>query len=336
APPGFEVSSDGTTFGPTATFTQSGGSASGNLSLRLASTAAAGTYSNQTVSLTAGSASNSVAIATSTVSPGVLASNQITLTPGVGGAYTASGPEGSTFSIGYSGRTANGITTTYSSATAPSAAGYYIAMATATGNYTGSNSTNYFITGPVAVADAVSKLAAESAIVIEGSSLLVNDRLIDDAGAAQTTGFSLTSATSGLNHLAQLDGSDVLFEVTGGSSPWVFTYLITDPLTSKTSTGTVTVSDGAVEQAFQLQIIRVGAVTYNSGTDTTSQQVEFIGVPNNTLLVETTTDLSSGPWTSLGNQSTGATGSFVVTVSASGNQVATWPASRFFRAKLVP
>ena len=332
APTGFEVSTNGSIWSTSATFTQSNGFAIGDLYLRLAATANAGTYSNQTVSLTAGSASNSVAIATSTVSPGVLASNQITLTPVGDGSYSASGPEGSTFGIAYSGRTANGITTTYSSAAPPTAPGYYTATANATGNYTGSNSSNYFIAGPILANDTVSKIAGESAFIIEGSSLLANDRRIDSAGAVQTTGLSIASAVAGgETHNVLLDGTDILFEVASGTSPWTFTYSVTND--GKTATGTVTVSDGAVEQPFQLQIVRIGSVTFN-GTDTT-QQVEFIGVPNTTLLVETTTNLISGPWTSTGNQSTGATGSFTVTLSASGNQVATWPTGRFFRARLV-
>ena len=52
APTGFEVSSDGSSYGSTATFTQSGGSASGTLHVRLASTAAAnGTYNSQNITL---------------------------------------------------------------------------------------------------------------------------------------------------------------------------------------------------------------------------------------------------------------------------------------------
>ncbi|MBU6303154.1 MAG: alkaline phosphatase D family protein, partial [Verrucomicrobia bacterium] len=53
APTGFEVSSDGTTYGSTATFTQSGGSASGTLSVRLAATApVTGSYNSQNIALT--------------------------------------------------------------------------------------------------------------------------------------------------------------------------------------------------------------------------------------------------------------------------------------------
>jgi hypothetical protein len=51
APTGFEVSSDGTTYGSTATFTQSSGSASGTLSIRLAASATVGSYNSQAIVL---------------------------------------------------------------------------------------------------------------------------------------------------------------------------------------------------------------------------------------------------------------------------------------------
>jgi hypothetical protein len=52
APAGFEVSSDGTTYGNTATFVQSGGSASGTLRVRLAATAAvSGSYNSKNIVL---------------------------------------------------------------------------------------------------------------------------------------------------------------------------------------------------------------------------------------------------------------------------------------------
>jgi hypothetical protein len=52
APTGFEVSSDGTTYGTTATFTQSSGTASGSLRIRLSATATvAGSYNSQNIVL---------------------------------------------------------------------------------------------------------------------------------------------------------------------------------------------------------------------------------------------------------------------------------------------
>jgi len=64
APAGFEVSSDGTTYGSTATFTPTGGNVSGTLRIRLAGTAAVGgSYDNQNIVLSSTGAT-SVNIAT--------------------------------------------------------------------------------------------------------------------------------------------------------------------------------------------------------------------------------------------------------------------------------
>lgn len=58
APAGFEVSSDGTTYAPTATFAQSSGSASGTLRIRLAATSSVtGSYNAQNIALTTTGAS---------------------------------------------------------------------------------------------------------------------------------------------------------------------------------------------------------------------------------------------------------------------------------------
>ena len=57
APAGFEVSSNGTTYGGTATFTQSGGNASGTLRIRLAADAPVGTYNSRIITLTSTGAS---------------------------------------------------------------------------------------------------------------------------------------------------------------------------------------------------------------------------------------------------------------------------------------
>jgi uncharacterized repeat protein (TIGR02543 family) len=65
APTGFEVSSDGTTYGSIATFTQSSGNASGTLYIKLAATATvSGTYDSQNIVLSSTGASSSVNITT--------------------------------------------------------------------------------------------------------------------------------------------------------------------------------------------------------------------------------------------------------------------------------
>ncbi|MFM9024704.1 MAG: CARDB domain-containing protein, partial [Planctomycetaceae bacterium] len=67
APAGFEVSSDGVAFGPTATFTPAAGTVSGTLSVRLAAANAVGTYSGHVVLATAGASDVSVVLPAGTV-----------------------------------------------------------------------------------------------------------------------------------------------------------------------------------------------------------------------------------------------------------------------------
>ncbi len=87
APTGFEVSSDGTTYGSTATFTQSSGTASGSLRIRLAANAAVtGSYNSQNivlsstgataVNITTASSGNIVSAKTLTIM-GITADNKI-------------------------------------------------------------------------------------------------------------------------------------------------------------------------------------------------------------------------------------------------------------------
>ena len=67
APAGFEVAVDGVTFGPTAQFTAAGGVVSGTLSVRLAASAAAGSYAGNVALTSTGAAPVTVAIPESTV-----------------------------------------------------------------------------------------------------------------------------------------------------------------------------------------------------------------------------------------------------------------------------
>jgi regulation of enolase protein 1 (concanavalin A-like superfamily) len=69
APAGFEVSSDGTTFGSTATFTPVSGSVSGTLLVRLGASAAATTYSGTVSFSSPGATTATAALPASTVSP---------------------------------------------------------------------------------------------------------------------------------------------------------------------------------------------------------------------------------------------------------------------------
>ena len=72
APAGFQVSSDGTSFGGTATFTQSSGAVNGTLTVRLAATTAVGTYSGDVTLASSGASSVNAATTSSTVTPAQL------------------------------------------------------------------------------------------------------------------------------------------------------------------------------------------------------------------------------------------------------------------------
>ena len=67
APAGFQVSSDGSTFGSTATFVQSGGSASGTLFVRIPATTGAGSWSGNVSLASTGATGVTAAIPSSTV-----------------------------------------------------------------------------------------------------------------------------------------------------------------------------------------------------------------------------------------------------------------------------
>ena len=164
--------------------------------------------------------------------------------------------------------------------------------------------------------------------IIELSQLLANDVRITSGGAVATDGLSISAVTSGAGNTANLNG-DIEFTPSSGS-PESFTYTLS--YGGQTATGTVTVTTEAAAPSFTLQIVKVGTANYAGGNTTVTH--DFIGVPNQTYAVEYSTDLTN--WTSAGNQSTGATGSFSVNLSQAGNVASTWNAAMFFRAKVNP
>jgi hypothetical protein len=160
------------------------------------------------------------------------------------------------------------------------------------------------------------------------ASLLANDVRITPAGAVATDGLSITGVTNGLGNSAQIDGGDILF-TPSGASPETFTYTLS--YGGQAAIGTVTVTTESSAPAFTLQIAKVGTATFSAPN--TSVTHDFIGVPNQTYAVEYSTDLTN--WTSAGNRSTGATGSFSLNITKSGDMAADWNAHMFFRASLV-
>jgi hypothetical protein len=299
-------------------------------SLSRAGGTAVGTYAISQGTLTNPNYNISFTGADFTITAARLASSAITLTPAGDGSYTASATGVNGFSISYSGRTANGVVTSYGpSSSVPTQPGFYTVTATSTdGNYSGSSSINYFISGPVAVSDAVTKPAGNPSLVMTLASLLANDVRITPAGAVATDGLSITGVMNGSGNSAEIDGRDILF-TPGGSSPETFTYVLGYGI--QTAIGTVTVTTELSAPTFALQIAKVGTATYSAPNTTVAH--DFTGVPNQTYAVEYSTDLTN--WTSAGNPSTGATGSFSVTITKSGDVAADWNAHMFFRARLV-
>jgi hypothetical protein len=187
-----------------------------------------------------------------------------------------------------------------------------------------------YAVGPVAVDDALTKAANNEPFLIPISDLLANDyRITNASGATSTTGLSVTAVTSGSGNTATLAGPFVQFTPANGSTD-TFTYTVSDG--TNTATGTVTITTETEAPVFDLQIVKVGTAELLGGSTRVTH--DFIGVPNQTYLVEYATDLA-GAWTSAGNQSTGVTGSFSVSITKSGDFVSQWNAHMFFRARLV-
>lgn len=160
APTGFEVSNDGVTYGGTATFTQSNGSASGSLRIRLKANApVSGTYNSQTIilsstgatsaTITTAATGNSVTAAALTIT-GVNASNKPydgNTTAALSGTAAYSGlVNGETFTV----------TGTPSASFITAAAGTGKAV-TVTG-YT-APSTNYTVSQPIGLTATISQVA---------------------------------------------------------------------------------------------------------------------------------------------------------------------------------
>ena len=252
-------------------------------------------------------------ITQATVAPG-----SVTFTPDGNGGYTAGASGVSGFAITYAGR--NG-TTYASSSTIPTAPGYYTTTATSTDpNYTGNNTSDYFISGPIAVNDTVTKPFDNAAFKIPVATLLANDSRITSGGVTVATGLSIT-AVSGP---ATVSGAFVFFTpaITGQET---FTYTLSDGTT--TATGTVTVNPAAAPTDFTLEFLRLVSSTYDSENVTTAIIVELAGVPGQNYTIQYSTNINSG-WISLpAPVSTGSTGTFNVSLTAPGNV-----SNMFFRA----
>ncbi|MFM8655379.1 MAG: hypothetical protein ACKODZ_11760, partial [Verrucomicrobiota bacterium] len=264
-----------------------------------------------------------VSTTTATITAATLAGGDISLTRD-GDSFSASATGVSGFTYSYAGRTSNGIATSYGpSATAPSAAGYYAVTATSSdANYSGSTSSNYHVTGPIAVADAVARPAGNSAFSIPKATLAQNDKRIHSDGSVQTSNLSVTAASG-----AVVNGVMVDFTAAGNGVE-TFTYTVTDSTTSKTATALVTVTPEASVEKFEITGTP-GTPTFDG--DITSVTMTFTGTPNTTYYVYFKGELGEADWSSAGGWYS-ENGTFTVEISKDGNHVADWTGSMFFRA----
>jgi hypothetical protein len=197
--------------------------------------------------------------------------------------------------------------------------------ADATGNYSGSNSEDYYISGPVAVDETVSR--PTPTMNIPRATLLQNDVRIDASGAVQTNNLSITavaagtgSPTVGLSHAAFVSFSP------GGNGTETFTYTLTDSVTSKTATGTVTVVPLVWDNAFAVTGTKGSAVYADGFTEVT---LTFSGTPNVTYQIQYKGELNHA-WKNAGGWYS-STGSFEVLIQEEGDHAADWNGSMFFQ-----
>lgn len=295
-----------------------------------------GTYTGIAVTYTLGNGTNGglaanysleAGSATGIVTPGSVSSGDITLTrDGDNWSASASGVSG--FAVTYSGRSANGITTSYGpSASAPTAAGYYTVTAISSDtNFSGTKAENYFVTGPVAAPDQVVRPAGNASFSIPQATLLENDKRIDASGNVQTSSLSVSAVSPAGGNQASLSGVMVNFTA-AGSGVETFAYTLTDTASNKSAATTVTVTPQASAESFA--IAGTPGVPMFDG-DMTTVTMTFSGTPNVTYYIYYKGELSDAQWIPVGGVYS-ENGTFTVEISEDGNHVSDWTGSMFFR-----
>jgi len=187
APTGFEVSSDGVNYGTTATFTQSGGTASGTLRVRLAVTATVGgSYDNQnivlsstgatSVNITTASSANSVSAKALTIT-----ANDVSTPLGSALSSPVTGSTAFTSSGLVNGDTISSVTITYGSHGNAAAGGSFPGEVTPSAAV-GSRLGNYTIT----YNSGTLNVTTTPTITITGGPLHFNNVAVNGTSAEQT------------------------------------------------------------------------------------------------------------------------------------------------------
>ncbi|MBU6182732.1 MAG: lamin tail domain-containing protein [Verrucomicrobia bacterium] len=203
-PTGFEVSTDGTTYGPNATITQSSGNASATLSVRIASSASVGALTGNLTLASTGATSVAIPLSgnvTANLTPGIVVISQ---------AYGGGGNSGAPyrndfvelFNPGNSSISLDGWTIQWASATGTfggtnstatlsgsiASKGYYLIQLAAGANASAAALPTPDATGNINLGATSFKIAlVNSTTALSGTNPLGNPSIIDFVGAGSTT-----------------------------------------------------------------------------------------------------------------------------------------------------
>ena len=290
APTGFEVSSDGTTYGGTATFTQSSGSASGILRIRLKADAAfGGSYNSQTivlsstgatsVNITTASSGNSVTKKELTIS----ADNQTisfgtpVLTVTGAGSYTPTGFVNSETAASVIGGTAS-YTTTYTTTTAAGASAATITPVTT--NLTASNYSFTAVNGNITVTAIVPTAPTITGITAGNSQLSVAFTAPSSNGGASITNYAYsTDNGSSFTACSPLQTTSPIL-ITGLTNGTTYNVQIRAVNSAGSGAASNTISETPVAPSgptITANLAILGAFTTTYGTASTAQSIPVSG-----------------------------------------------------------
>lgn len=197
-------------------------------------------------------------------------------------------------------------------------------------SYQGAATNTFIITGPLPVADALTKTNNTSTYKVPLSRLLTNDsRVIVDGTQITNSGLSVVGVTAGSVSSVSIQSAFVVFRPSTNSSDTFF-YRVTDGPSTNTAMVTVSLSANTNVTYLSLQVSELGTAVYD-GLSTTMTN-SFIGVPNKTYGVQYKGELGD-PWSTASPVNSGS-GSFSVGFTRAGDYAADWNGSMFFRGYL--
>jgi len=275
---GFEVSSDGTTYGATATFTNSSGSTSGTLSVRLASTAAAATsYLSATAATLSSTSATSRTISTDGTGSDVVP-KALTITSSAATSRSYNGLAAVTVSGGSLSGVVNSDVVTLGGTPAGTVASAAIGTAkpvTVTGySISGAGASNYSLTQPTGVT--VNITTAALTITANSTSKVYNNALTNPTTGA--TAFT----SSGLQNSETIGSVTLTYSGGYNATDSAGTFDITP---SVATAGTFTASNYAITYT-------VGTLTVTAITPTVT--TGSAGTPTTNSVAITGSNVTSG------------------------------------------